>query len=64
VKIDLTKKEIYALELALDCEIASRRAAAHNDFEERCDLPKGHGAIDDEVPTMKRLLAKLKRTWA
>jgi hypothetical protein len=60
VNLKLTQAEAKAVISALDCEIPTRHAAAHNNFGERCDLPRGQGAIDDEVPAMQRALAKAK----
>jgi hypothetical protein len=61
VNLKLTAQEASAVQSALECEITTRHAAAHNDLGERCDLPRGQGAIDDDVPAMERALAKVKR---
>lgn len=60
LNLKLTEAEGDAVRAALECEIPTRHAAAHNDFGERCDLPKGQGAIDDPVPAMERALKKVK----
>lgn len=59
----LTLAEAHAVISALDCEIPTRRAAAYNDLGKRCDLPRGQGAIDDEVPAMQRALAKFREEF-
>lgn len=56
----LTKKEIDAIVIALHCEIITRSAGVLNDLGERCDIPQGEGALDDEVPAMKSAMEKLK----
>ncbi len=62
VNLKLTESEAAAVEAALECEIVSRHAAAHNDWGERCDVPRGEGAIDDHVPAMERVLKKMRRS--
>lgn len=60
LNLKLTEAEAEAVQAALECEIPTRHAAAHNAFGERCDLPKGQGAIDDNVPAMQRALKKIR----
>lgn len=60
VTLKLTQKEATAVELALSCEIPTRHSAAYNDLGERCDVPRGRGAIDDDVPAMERALKKVR----
>lgn len=57
---NFTEAEAAAVRCALECEIPTRHAAAHNDLGERCDVPRGQGAIDDQVPAMERALKKLR----
>jgi len=61
VILDLTRAEAAAVKAALACEIPTRHAAAHNDLGERCDVPRGEGAIDDDVPAMERALKKVRK---
>ena len=60
VTVKLTETEASAIVTALTCEIPTRFAAAHNDLGERCDSPRGQGAIDDDVPAMERALKKVR----
>ena len=60
VKTNLTETEAKAVLSALRCEIPTRHAAAHNDLGERCDVPRGKGAIDDDVPAMERAEKKIE----
>lgn len=64
ITLKLTEREAAAVQSALACEIPARHAAAHNDLGERCDVPRGQGAIDDDVPTMERVLKKLRKARA
>lgn len=60
--VKFTDQEAEAVRVALECEIPTRHEAAHNDLGERCDLPRGQGAIDDLVPAMERALKKMRVT--
>lgn len=51
MKVELTRRHLEAILSALECEIPTRHAAAHNDEGKRVD--KGPEAIDAEVPAME-----------
>jgi len=61
ITLKLTKRQAKAVQVALECEIVSCIAAAHNSEGERCDVPRGQGAIDDEVPALERALGKIRQ---
>jgi hypothetical protein len=60
VNLKLTEKQAAEVRNALECEISSRQSSAYDDLGDRCDVPRGQGAIDDCVPTLGKVVAKLR----